>query len=34
MKNDHTVSGLMDKRAELAGKIDRHQAELVSLLAS
>jgi len=26
MKNDHTISGLVAKRAEIAGKLEHHQA--------
>jgi hypothetical protein len=33
MKNEHVISGLLKKRAELAGRIDRHQSELVAMLS-
>lgn len=33
MTNSHVVPGLIAKRAELAGIIDRHQAELINLLS-
>jgi len=26
MKNEHTISGLVEKRAEIAGKLEHHQA--------
>ena len=33
MENQSTINGLVRKRSELAGMIDRHQAELVTLLS-